>query len=68
MIVITTHGYQDIFARYLREEKGLNAISERTQYEGETLNESEPETEKEEETEFVLKPASKEAKPKKEKN
>ncbi|WP_397302877.1 ligase-associated DNA damage response exonuclease [Nonlabens ulvanivorans] len=39
--VITTHGYQDIFARYLREEKGLNAISERTQYEGEILNEAE---------------------------
>jgi len=39
--VITTHGYQDIFARYLREHKGLNAISERTQYEGENLNESE---------------------------
>jgi putative mRNA 3-end processing factor len=38
--VITTHGYQDIFARYLREEKGLNAISERTQYEGETITES----------------------------
>jgi putative mRNA 3-end processing factor len=33
--VITTHGYQEIFARFLREEKGLNAISERTQYEGE---------------------------------
>ncbi len=39
--VITTHGYQEIFARYLREEKGLNAISERTQYEGENLNEKE---------------------------
>lgn len=39
--VITTHGYQEIFARYLREEKGLNAISERTQYEGENLNEQE---------------------------
>lgn len=41
--VITTHGYQDIFARFLREEKGLNAISERTQYEGENaeLNTSE---------------------------
>lgn len=38
--VITTHGYQDIFARYLREERGLNAISERTQYEGETITES----------------------------
>jgi putative mRNA 3-end processing factor len=37
--VITTHGYQDIFARYLREEKGLNAISERTQYEGEVASE-----------------------------
>lgn len=39
--VITTHGYQDIFARYLREEKGLNAISERTQYESENITESE---------------------------
>lgn len=39
--VITTHGYQEIFARYLREVKGLNAISERTQYEGENLNEKE---------------------------
>ncbi len=38
--VITTHGYQEIFARYLREEKSLNAISERTQYEGETNDES----------------------------
>jgi putative mRNA 3-end processing factor len=36
--VITTHGYQDIFARYLREEKGLNASSERTQYEGENAD------------------------------
>ncbi|WP_124978746.1 ligase-associated DNA damage response exonuclease [Nonlabens xiamenensis] len=36
--VITTHGYQEIFARFLREEKGLNAISERTQYEGENLD------------------------------
>lgn len=36
--VITTHGYQDIFARFLREEKGLNASSERTQYEGENAD------------------------------
>ena len=37
--VITTHGYTDIFAKYLNE-KGLNAISEKTEYEQET-----PETE-----------------------
>ena len=37
--VITTHGYTDIFAKYLNE-KGLNAMSEKTEYEQET-----PETE-----------------------
>ncbi len=51
--VITTHGYQEIFARYLREEKGLNAMSERTQYEGETVNESESDVESESEIEPV---------------
>ncbi len=42
--VITTHGYQEIFARYLREEMGLNAVSEKTSYEGETLAEGEEKT------------------------
>ena len=37
--VITTHGYTDIFAKYLNEQ-GLNAMSEKTEYEQET-----PETE-----------------------
>ena len=34
--VITTHGYTDIFAQYLREN-GWNARTEKTQYEAETL-------------------------------
>lgn len=33
--VIATHGYTDIFARYLREELGYDARTEKTQYEGE---------------------------------
>jgi putative mRNA 3-end processing factor len=33
--VICTHGYSDIFSRYLREVKGLDARTEATQYEGE---------------------------------
>jgi putative mRNA 3-end processing factor len=33
--VITTHGYTDIFAKYLNEQ-GLNALSEKTEYEQET--------------------------------
>lgn len=33
--VITTHGYTDLFAHYLRE-KGWNARTEKTQYEAET--------------------------------
>ena len=37
--VVTTHGYTNIFAKYLNE-KGLNAVSEKTEYEQET-----PETE-----------------------
>lgn len=41
--VITTHGYQEIFARYLREEKGLNAISEKTAYEGEEADDGKSE-------------------------
>jgi len=32
--IITTHGYTDIFSRYLRE-KGYDARTEKTQYEGE---------------------------------
>ena len=33
--VICTHGYSEIFSRYLREEKGLDARTEATQYETE---------------------------------
>jgi len=33
--VIATHGYTDIFARYLREELGYDARTEQTQYESE---------------------------------
>lgn len=44
--VITTHGYQDIFARYIREEMHLNAITEKTQYEGETVDNAKEETER----------------------
>ncbi len=33
--VITTHGYTDIFAKFLNEQ-GLNALSEKTEYEQET--------------------------------
>lgn len=43
--VITTHGYTDIFSRYLREELGYDARTEKTQYEGEL---TEIETRKEE--------------------
>ena len=39
--VITTHGYTDIFAKYLNE-KGLNAMSEKTEYEQETLEAEDP--------------------------
>ncbi|MFP4470224.1 MAG: ligase-associated DNA damage response exonuclease [Bacteroidales bacterium] len=34
--VIATHGYADIFVRWLRE-KGLNAMTEQTRFEGETI-------------------------------
>ena len=34
--IITTHGYTDLFAQYLREQ-GWNARTEKTQYEAETL-------------------------------
>lgn len=33
--VICTHGYSEIFSRYLREERGLDARTEATQYETE---------------------------------
>tara|TARA_R110002124_G_scaffold17532_3_gene73197 strand:+ start:45925 stop:46947 length:1023 start_codon:yes stop_codon:yes gene_type:complete len=33
--VIATHGYTDIYSRYLREEMGLDARTEKTQYEEE---------------------------------
>lgn len=36
--VIATHGYTDIFSKYLREEKGLNAVTEKTQFEGEGID------------------------------
>jgi len=35
--VITTHGYTDLFAQYLRE-KGWNARTEKTNYEGESID------------------------------
>ena len=42
--VITTHGYTDIFARYLREQ-GYDAFTENTRYEGENLDRTDaPET------------------------
>ena len=39
--VYVTHGYQEIFARWLREEKQLDAQSVSTLYEGESLDTSE---------------------------
>jgi putative mRNA 3-end processing factor len=33
--VIATHGYTEIFSRYLREELGMDARTEKTQYEEE---------------------------------
>ena len=35
--VIVTHGYSSIFARWLREEKGLLASEAQTEYEGESI-------------------------------
>ena len=35
--IITTHGYTDIFARYLKEN-GWNARTEKTKYEVETID------------------------------
>lgn len=37
--VIATHGYTEIFARYLREEWGYDARTQKTQFEGELLEE-----------------------------
>lgn len=36
--VIATHGYTEIFSRYLREELGLDASTEATAYEAETID------------------------------
>jgi putative mRNA 3-end processing factor len=33
--IYTTHGYKDIVARYLKEEKGLNAVAVYTEFNGE---------------------------------
>jgi len=43
--VFATHGYADVFARYLREERGLDARKLRTEFDasGESENESEGE-------------------------
>jgi putative mRNA 3-end processing factor len=35
--VYVTHGYQDIFAKWLREKYGLQAVSIETEFEGETM-------------------------------
>ena len=45
--VIATHGYTEIFSRYLREEMGLDARTEKTQYEGEQGELESKNTEKE---------------------
>lgn len=36
--VIVTHGYTNLFARWLREERGLDAREAQTEYEGESLD------------------------------
>ncbi len=36
--VVVTHGYTNLFARYLREERGLDAWEAQTEYEGESLD------------------------------
>ncbi|WP_340153231.1 ligase-associated DNA damage response exonuclease [uncultured Marivirga sp.] len=36
--VYSTHGYSNVFTKYLKEEKGLNAISLNSQIEGESLD------------------------------
>ena len=36
--VIVTHGYTNLFARWLREERGLDAWEAQTEYEGESLD------------------------------
>ena len=43
--VICTHGYTEIFSRFLREEKGLDARTEATQYESEQADSRAEETE-----------------------
>jgi putative mRNA 3-end processing factor len=43
--VIATHGYTEIFARYLREEMGLDARTEKTQYEEEGIESAKKEEE-----------------------
>lgn len=43
--VICTHGYTEIFSRFLREEKGLDARTEATQYESEQVDSRAEETE-----------------------
>lgn len=43
--VIATHGYTEIFSRYLREEMGLDARTEKTQYEEEGIETSKKEEE-----------------------
>lgn len=39
--IYVTHGYKDVYARYLREEMGLNAVPVDTLYEGESIDEPE---------------------------
>lgn len=35
--IYVTHGYQDLFARWLREKHGLDAVSVQTRFEGESI-------------------------------
>lgn len=42
--IYVTHGYKDIFARWLREEKGLNAQTVETLFEGESVDGKEEES------------------------
>jgi len=39
--IIVTHGYTNLFARWLREERGLEAWEAQTEYEGESLDKDE---------------------------
>ncbi len=45
--IYVTHGYKSIYAKWLREEYKLNAVEVDTLYEGESIEESTPETEQE---------------------